>query len=93
VPPLFRSTPAGLCARTEGTIGEQAAHQAVVPQLLPWGAGCKQLLTEHSQQRLLEGIELAGPQPAAVGQAFRNSGGDRGGAILGVLHAPAQASL
>jgi hypothetical protein len=63
----------------------------VGPQLLPRGAGGKQLLTEHSQQRLLEGIELARPQPTAVGLALGRSGWDGNGAIRGVLRAPAQA--
>ena len=63
----------------------------MLPQLLPGGAWSEQLLTQHAQQRLLERIELARPQPAAVGQARRRTGRDRGRAIEGVLHAPAQA--
>jgi hypothetical protein len=39
--------------RTEGTIGEQAAHQAVLPQLLAGGASCEQPLAQYGQQRLL----------------------------------------
>jgi hypothetical protein len=78
-------------ARTEGTIGEQAAHQAVLPQLLACGTGGKQLPAKHSQQRLLEGIELTRPQPTAIRQALGRSGWDGNGAIRGVLHAPAQA--
>ncbi len=53
-------------ARSDGTIGEQATYQAVLPKLLPWRAGSKRFLLEHSQQRLLEGIELARPQPATA---------------------------
>jgi hypothetical protein len=43
----------------------------VLPQLLACGACGKQLLAHHTQQRLLEGIELARSQPPAVGQARR----------------------
>jgi uncharacterized protein (DUF2236 family) len=38
------SVQAQRCAQpTEGTSGEQADYQALVPQLLPWVAGCKKL--------------------------------------------------
>ena len=50
----------GSCS--QGASSKQAAHLAERPELLPGGAGCKQLLPQQFKQRLLEGIELAGPR-------------------------------
>ena len=77
-------------SRREGAIGEQTAHQAELPKLLPGGAGCKQLLPQHLQQLLLQCIKLPWPEPAAVGQARRNASREHSEAIRRVLNAPAQ---
>lgn len=57
----------------------------MIPELLPCRTWSEQLLAQRSQQQLLEGIELARPQPAAVGQARRRAGRNRGRAIGGML--------
>jgi len=61
-------------SRREGAISKQSAHQAVLPQPLPGGTRSEQLSAQNRKQRLLEGIELARPQPAAVGQARCSAG-------------------
>jgi hypothetical protein len=52
-------------SRTIGGLGEQTAHQALLPQMLSCGAWSEQLLAPQGQQRLLEGIELADPACAS----------------------------
>jgi len=59
-------------SRREGAISKQSAHQAVLPQPIPGGTRSEQLSAQNRKQRLLEGIELARPQPAAGFAAGRS---------------------
>ncbi len=52
---------------TDRAITEQAAHHTLLPELLANAAGGRQLLQQQRQQRLLQGLQLAGAQAAAVG--------------------------